>query len=596
MKHLGVILVVIVVVAGCAATAVTSEYAANVLSYAVVLAIFAVAIGLTLGQLGYFSFGHAAFFGVGAYTVGVLVAFTGLNYWLLVPVSLVPGLLLGGLVGLASARLGGAYFAIATLTLAEMLRLIALNWVDVTRGPLGLMVMVPPIEWMASLGWSPAQSYLFVLMLVLGATLVLLTRLSMAPIGRMWTFIREAPSLAESIGIPTARARVINIALSGAIASMAGGLLIPKVMVLSPDLFGVGYSGAGLLAVMLGGKASLIGAAVGGLVFGGLPEVLRAIDEYRLALFAILLLLVVRLRPEGLVSLLPKRKRRAVSQEALVEEMEPTGVVKHLRRPAVVRSGPVLEASNVDKRFIGLVAVDNVSLQLEHGELVGIIGPNGAGKTTLLSMLSGFLVPTSGEVMLNSERITGMPPHRIAACGLVRTFQQTAHCSSLSVYDNVFFASYLRHREAPWSGVIHTAAYRQREKDRRAHALACLKEVGLEGRASVVAGSLSYGEQKLLGVAIALAAEPAVLLLDEPAAGLNHTEGNRLAEVLRRLKAKGCTIAIIDHNLALIMSICDRIVVLHHGHKIAEDKPKIIAEHPQVVRAYLGSSVEETAA
>jgi branched-chain amino acid transport system permease protein len=381
---------------------------------------------------------------------------------------------------------------------------------------------------------------------------------------------------------------------------MAGGLLIPKVLVLSPDLFGVGYSGAGLLAVVLGGKASLFGPVFGGLAFGILPEALRSIDEYRLAIFAILLLIVVRVRPEGLASLIPKRKHKTAPINAagtsLAEAKAAAPVVAQLRPLSASSGKTALEALHLDKRFMGLVAVDDVSVHVQQGELLGIIGPNGAGKTTMMSMLSGFLAPTRGEVLLNGERITGVPPHRIAARGLVRTFQQTAHCASLTVYENVLFASYLRHRETPWAGLIQTAAYRHRERDRQEHALRCLKEVGLDNRVDAIAGAMSYGEQKLLGLAIALAADPTVLLLDEPAAGLNQTEGNRLAEVLRCLKGRGCTIAVIDHNLPLMMSMCDRIAVLHHGQKIAEGEPKMITEHPEVIRAYLGSSVEETAA
>jgi branched-chain amino acid transport system permease protein len=171
----------------------------------------------------------------------------------------------------------------------------------------------------------------------------------------------------------------------------------------------------------------------------------------------------------------------------------------------------------------------------------------------------------------------------------VRTFQQTAHCASLSVGENVLFASYLMHKERPWAGILRTAAYRAREAERVAHAMRCIEAVGLQDRLLVQAATLPYGDQKLLGVAIALAASPRVLLLDEPAAGLNQTEGMRLAGVLKTLQREQRTIVIIDHNLPLLMSICDRIVVLQHGEKIAEDRPAAIAAHPQVLKAYLGA-------
>jgi branched-chain amino acid transport system permease protein len=581
-----------VLVAAAVAAVCTSPYIADVASYAVVLALFAVAVGLVYGQLGYVSFGHAAFLGIGAYTVGLLVAHTGLSYWLLVPAAIVPGLLLGALVGLASVRVGGAYFAIATLTLAEMLRLIALDWTAVTRGPMGLMVMVPPLPWTKALGWSAQQGYLFILVVVLGAVLSILARLIAGPLGRRWTMIRQAPALAESIGIPTVRSRVVNVALSGAIASLAGGLLIPKAMVLSPDLFGTPMSAAGLLSVILGGKATLLGPVIGGLVFGALPEALRAVDEYRLGVFAVLLLLAVRLLPNGVVSLLPRRRAALPS---------PIGPAAQVDSPAslLARSGATigegraaLEVDALTKRFGGLTAIKDVSFRVQPRELVGLIGPNGAGKTTCLSMLSGFLRPSNGSIALDGAPIRGLPPSAIAARGLVRTFQQSACCPQLTVEQNVLHACHLLHPERPWAGLVQTAAYRAREASRLAHARRCIDAVGLRDRAGVEAGTLPYGEQKLLGVAIALAAQPDVLLLDEPAAGLNHTEGLRLGGVLERLNREGCTIVVVDHNLALLMSICQRLVVFQHGEKIADGSPQTIAADERVLAAYLGVTDE----
>jgi branched-chain amino acid transport system permease protein len=578
------------VVAGAVATLCVSPYIADAVSYAAVLAIFAVSVGLTFGQLGYVSFGHAAFLGLGAYTVGLLTTYTGLNYWALVPLSVVPGIALGALVGWASVRVGGAYFAIATLTLAEMLRLIALNWVDVTRGPMGVMVMVAPLDWAQVVGWSSQQAYLFVLVAVLGLVLILLSRIIAGPMGRAWSFVGQAPALAESVGIPAVRARVINVALSGGIAALAGGLLIPKALVLSPDLFSTSLSATGLLSVVLGGKATLIGPVIGGLLFGLLPEALRAVDQYRMAIFALLLLLAVRAMPGGIMSLVKGLRSAPPAVPARGAAPVSSRAAELVLAEAAPQAGGVsLDIENLTRRFGGVTANKDVSFKVQTGELLGLIGPNGAGKTTCFSMISGFLPPSEGEIRFDGHSIRGLAPNKVAAMGLVRTFQQTAHCASLSVGENVLFACYLMHREQPWAGIFHTTAYKRREAERVAHALRCMSAVGLEDRIAARAGSLPYGEQKLLGVAIALAASPRVLLLDEPAAGLNHTEGMRLAGVLKELQREHRTIVIIDHNLPLLMSICDRIVVLQHGEKIAEDRPAAIAAHPQVLRAYLGA-------
>ena len=587
-----------IVTAVLVASACRSPYVADVLSYAVVLAIFAVAVGLTYGQLGYVSFGHAAFLGIGAYTVGILAARTGIGYWQLVPLSIVPGVVLGALIGWASVRVSGAYFAIATLTLAEMLRLIALDWTAVTRGPMGILVMVPALPWSERLGWNPQQAYLCVLIAVLGLVLSVLARLVAGPLGRSWTFIRQAPELAESIGIGTTRARVVNVALSGGIASLAGGLLIPKALVLSPDLFGTSFSAAGLLSVILGGKASLLGPVIGGLLFGVLPEALRAIDEYRLGLFALMLLVAVRLLPGGIVSLLPMRRwsgRGAAPVASAPTASDAAAVVAEAEQAP--RAGDVvLAAESLTRRFGGVTAVRDVTFQVRRGELLGLIGPNGAGKTTCLSLLSGFLAPSAGDVVLDGRPIGDEAPNRLAARGLVRTFQHSAHCAELTVEQNVLHACHLLHREHPWAGVVDTAAYRERERARRDHARRCVAAVGLEERAAIAAAALPYGEQKLLGVAIALAARPHLLLLDEPAAGLNHVEGLRLGAVLTRLNQEGCTIVVVDHNLPLLMELCQRIVVFQHGEKIADDTPEAIARHERVLTAYLGVPRAEGAA
>ena len=587
-QHLLVRVVVALLIAGVVATACVSPYIADAASYAVALAIFAVAVGLTFGQLGYVSFGHAAFLGLGAYTVGLLTTLTGLSYWVLVPVSVIPGLALGALVGWASVRVGGAYFAIATLTLAEMLRLIALNWVGLTRGPMGLMVMVPPLEWVGAFGWTSQQGYLFVLVAVLGLVLVLLSRVIAGPLGRAWAFVGQAPALAESVGIPAMRARVINVALSGGIAALAGGLLIPKALVLSPDLFSTSLSATGLLSVVLGGKATLIGPVIGGLLFGLLPEALRSVDQYRMAIFALLLLVAVRALPGGITSLFKGLRRLPPPMRVDLGVVRPAPAAQPTFEP-VAPGTPAIEIEHLTRRFGGVTANKDISFQVHQGELLGLIGPNGAGKTTCFSMISGFLPPSEGEIRVEGRSILNLAPNRVAALGLVRTFQQTVHCASLSVGENVLFASYLMHKEQPWAGLVRTADYRRREAERVAHAMRCIEAVGLQDRLSVQAATLPYGDQKLLGVAIALAASPRVLLLDEPAAGLNHTEGMRLAAVLKALQRERRTIVIIDHNLPLLMSICDRIVVLQHGEKIAEDLPAAIAAHPQVLKAYLGT-------
>jgi branched-chain amino acid transport system permease protein len=340
--------------------------------------------------------------------------------------------------------------------------------------------------------------------------------------------------------------------------------------------------------VILGGKATLFGPLLGGALFAALPEALRFLGELNFAAFALMLLIAVRVLPDGIVGWLMKRTalQRRFARRAAGDALPPaTPLVARAHR-----ADPALQVRQVSRHFKGLKAVEDVSFEVRSGEIVGLIGPNGAGKTTLLSMLSGFLPTTHGSIQAFGQDIAGLAPHRVARGGVVRSFQQTAVCASQTVLVNMRIAAHL-HRPVGFFGALAgTTAARLRERERLAHALGCLQEVGLVDRLDALAGSLPYGEQKLLGVAMALAAEPAVLLLDEPAAGLNHTEATRLAGVLRELRAKGMTLVVVDHNLKMLMSLVDRVVVLHHGVKIADGAPHEVTTRTDVVQAYLGQA------
>ncbi len=554
-------------------------YYSGLLAYAAVLAIFGLSINLTVGYLGLISFGHAAFFGLGAYAAGLAVLNLGIDYWLMLLIAPIPAAMLGALVGFASVRLGGAYFAIATLTTAEILRLVASNWIDLTRGPLGLIVRRPRLGALESLGLAFHQYYLLAALLGLGLAVFVVHRLLVSPTGRAWKVIRESNDLAESIGIRTVRERVVAIAISGGLAGFAGVLFIPRTLVLTPDLFNPMFSATGLLIAILGGKGTLIGPLLGGAIFAVLPETLRFVDEYRIAIFALILLAVIRIQPGGLAALLRlSTPFRTPPRPAGVGDLS-------------FERSPVLDVRGLTKRFGGLTAVEDVSLKIEPGELVGIIGPNGAGKTTCLSLISGFTRPTSGSVLYGEHEVSDAAPSVLVGAGLARTFQQAALCASQTVFENVLAAASADEPERILPSVLRTGGWRRRESGRIARAWDCLALVGMADRADEVAGSLPYGDQKLLAIAVSLATRPRLLMLDEPAAGLNHTEANRLAALLRDLRNRGLTVVVVDHNLRMMMALCDRIVVLDRGRLIAEGTPTQVQADQAVIDAYLGGSV-----
>jgi branched-chain amino acid transport system permease protein len=566
---------------------VTSAYLLDVLAYGGVLALFALSVAIVVGQIGYVTFGHAAFLGLGAYCSALLAPTLG--YWPTVPLAIAPGILFGVALGYLSARLSGAYFAIATLVIAGLLEFAAANCVGLTNGPMGTLAMAETAPGAALFGWNDAQAYLFWVLAVLVLAWAGLANLVSGPLGRRWHATRDDPALAESLGIPTRRVRIGAMAISGALASLAGALLVPKILVVSPPVFGIDNSAIGVLAVIFGGRATLAGPVIGGALFAILPELFRGIGDLNTALFALILLGTVVVFPGGLMSaldLLPLRRR----QRARPLPVDAANALPVPKRAAT--DGPILVAEAVSRQFGGLVAVNAVDLSVSESEIIGLIGPNGAGKTTFFTMLSGFRPVSSGRILLRGRDIAGEPPHRLAARGLVRTFQQSAVFPRLTVIENMLAAANLRHYSGFFATLFRTPRYHRDEAERQHLVAAGLAEIGLLHRAREAAADLPYGEQKLLGVGMALMVRPDLLLLDEPAAGLNMVEANRLRDVLSDLRDRGMTILIVDHNLTMLMSFVDRIAVLHHGRKIGDGLPLEIARQPDVVEAYLGETRE----
>jgi branched-chain amino acid transport system permease protein len=579
-----------------------SDYQRGLLALAAIYALLGVSINLTFGYLGYVSFGHAAFFGLGAYVAALLSLKIGVNYWLAAGLAMLPAAGLGALIGFASIRIGGVYFAITTLTVAEIFRLLAANWMDLTRGPLGMVVPRPTIGTLDAAGYPFGLYFPTLALLMLGAVLWMVARILRGAYGRAWLAIRESNNLAEAVGISTLRARVENIALSGALAGFAGALLVPHIAIVSPELFSPSYSAMALLIVVLGGIGTLAGPIVGGVLFAWLPELFRDIGDLRFVAFALLLLIMIRIKPEGVIALVPPLERRmwkALGREHTLGKVSAesnktantasNALPDHAERPP--KGALLLQIDMLSKRFRGVEALTRVSFSAYGGEILGLIGPNGAGKTTCMNVVSGFLPATGGTVRFLNQETAGRAPHHLARRGLVRTFQQTTLYGRLSALDNVLSGTHRLWPASALGAVFRTAGFVKAEARRRVAAEAALEAVGLQHRARVAAEELPYGEQRLLAVALALAVDPVLLLLDEPAAGLNQSEAMHLGGVLAGLRDRGISIILIEHNLRLVMNFCDRIVVLHHGEKIAEGTAADIQRNPAVVAAYLGAPV-----
>lgn len=582
-----------------------NQYLVHVVVLAGLYVILAVGLNLVMGYANQVSLGHAGFYGLGAYVSAVLSVRYGLSPWLGMPIAAVATGALAYVVGIPTLRLTSYYLGMATLGIGVVLQLAFVQLHGITGGSSGLAGILP---WdLGPLGFTTSTRHYYLVWAFAGLALWVARNIVNSRVGRVLRALGESEAAAEAMGVDTAAEKRRVFVLSAVYASVAGSLYAHYITVISPEIYSFLFSVVLVLMVAIGGIGLYWGAVVGAVLLTILPEALRKFGDWEVPLYGLALIVVILFLPRGIAGLFARggpaarvAGARSPASGARVPELDARAPAPAARPAPLAASiapsaGPLLEVRGVSKQFGGVRAVRDCSFDVAEGEIKAVIGPNGAGKTTLFNVITGFYAPTAGVVRFRGRPLTGLPAHRLARLGLSRTFQNVQLFPSLTVVENAMIGC---ERDAP-GGFLGAALAlpgpRRRMRAEVERAERALATVGLEALALVPAADLAFGQQKLVEVARALAAEPTLLLLDEPAAGLNTGEKVEMMRLIARVRDGGISVLIIEHDMRLVMGVSDRVVVLDHGEKIAEGSPAEVQRHPAVIRVYLGEDVTAVA-
>ncbi|MBP6813675.1 MAG: ATP-binding cassette domain-containing protein [Burkholderiaceae bacterium] len=554
-----------------------NSYWVFVIANVAIFALVGIGLNVLIGLTGQVSFGHVGFYAIGAYGVAILTTRAGLSFWLAWPLAALLAGLCGTLVALPALRARGPYLAMITIAFGFIVEHSIVEMRTLTGGQNGIMGLAAPVLWM---GIKGERAMALLALASAAVALAAYAWLSRGTWGAAMRAVRDSETAAESIGLNPLVVKTVAFGVSALCAGAAGGLFAPLSGFVTPQSFGFLQSILFVLVVMIGGAGSVAGPLVGALIVGLLPEWLASLEEFRLLLFGLLLLVVLWAAPDGAAGLWRRwRQRRAgaaPARRALLVAAEPV-LAARVRR--------ALAAHDLTRHFGGVRAVSDLSFEAGSGAVTSLIGPNGAGKTTALNVLSGFYAPTAGGFRLGGTPLTGLSAMRVARAGVARTYQTSLLFGSLSVTDNVILAM-----TASRLGPLFGSA-RLRAAPLRARARQLLAYCGYAGDPEASAASLAHVDRRLVEIARALALDPEALLLDEPAAGLSREDKSALAALLRRIADAGVGVLLVEHDMTLVMAISDQVVVLDAGQRLAGGSPAQVQADPLVRQAYLGTQV-----
>ncbi|NDW05903.1 branched-chain amino acid ABC transporter ATP-binding protein/permease [Jiella pacifica] len=568
--------------------AVLSAYGLTLMNFIGLAAIVVVGLVLLTGIGGLTSFGQASFVGVGAYTTAWLTTAAGLSPVLALPVALFAGAFFALVIGAVTLRLSGHYLPLSTIAWSLSLYFLVGN-VAALGGHDGIPA-VPPIS---LFGWEPSgPAYTWLIVAAVALSLLTVANVLASRDGRAVRCLRGRRVMLEAFGVDTARLRLVIFVHAAVLAALTGWLYAHLIQFVNATPFGLNASIEYLFMTVIGGSAHLFGAVIGAglmtLLRDGLqrlaPELVGSGGATEIVMLGLVMVVLLQTAPRGvmpwLLRLLPPRGRPWMDLDRA------RAIAPFSSRPKPERGTELLTVAGVTKRFGGLIAVNDVSFDLKAGEILGLIGPNGAGKSTLFNLLTGISPATAGTISFAGERIERMASRKIARLGVARSFQHVLLRSDMSALENVAVGAHLRSTRGYLSALLRLD--RREEERLLAEAMRQLDRVGLAHLAHEPAGSLALGQQRILEIARALAADPALLLLDEPAAGLRYREKQELAALLSKLGEEGVAVLVVEHDMNFVMNLVDRLVVISFGQKISEGAPTHVQNDVAVQEAYLG--------